>query len=280
VRIKGKPQTASPLDYLAITSRDMFVTFGLPQYLVGGRGRNAYGPNCWYNGISAISDYDCRYAQDNELQSGDWKSPRFMGPTEFRQHMKQFVLVEQPQFGDVVRYYTDKPIYEGMIFGGEVHAAVYVGKEIYKNADGEEVVRHVVLTKNGRSDLDFLIFQDVAKLDEIYASGIEASDGSKVKKGFFRVKKGAKLLDPATADDASDAYEAYLVDLRNYRKRWACLAGRIPPPVDGSCYSFPEDWELLPKGQSKKTLNRSGYDPADAKSKLRNRFSKAHSFSG
>lgn len=252
VRINNEPQTLSPLNLLATKSRDMFVTYGLPKYLVGGKGRNAYGPNCWYNSISAIADHDSQYAQKHKLQSGNWKSPRFMGPTEFRQHMNHFEAVNEPKFGDVVRYYTEKPIYEGLIFGGEVHAAIYVGKEEYKNSDDDEVVRHIVLTKNGRSDLDFLILQDIAKLDELYASGIEASDGSKVNKAFFRVKNGSKLFDPATADDMADSYEAYLVDWRNYRKRWACLAGRVPPLVGGSCYSFPKEWELLSTGQRNK----------------------------
>ena len=72
-------------------------------------------------------------------------------------------------------YYTDDPIYDNkLIFGGEVHAAVFVGKETYRNGAGKPTTREIALTKNGRSDLDFLIFQDVRGLDETYCRPREA----------------------------------------------------------------------------------------------------------
>jgi len=176
-----------------------------------------------------------------------------MGPTEFRRHIRNFTKVSEPQFGDIIRYYTDSPIYGGLIYGGEIHAAVYIGKEIYLDKEKHQCVREIALTKNGRSELDFLIFQDIQGLDETYlpAPGSSAptsgDPGQQIKKGYFRVNRGATLLDPATLGGLSDAHGAYQVDLKNYMDRWLCMAKLIDPPLGTNmdCYSYPTEWMTL-----------------------------------
>lgn len=256
VSIKGGVVKPSPLFHLARKSTENYLHFARSESLVGGVGMDAYGPNCWYNAISAIADEDSDYARSRMLKSGAWDRPRFMGPTEFRHHMTHFTRVEEPEFGDIVRYYTDKPIYGGLVFGGEIHAAVYVGKERYTNEKGEECVREIALTKNGRSDLDFLIFQDIRGMDETYLAApggdVPASSAfSRPKKEYFRVNRGSSLFDPAAAGRVSEAHGALQVDLVNYMDRWLCLAGLIGPP-EGSgatCYSYPEKWLILPSDE-------------------------------
>ncbi len=244
----------SPLAYLSPNSSKRYLHFASPKSLLGGVGGDSYGPNCWYNAISAIVDGDSAYARSQMLATASWNSPRFMGPTEFRQHMRNFTKVTEPRFGDIIRYYTDDPIYGGyrnLVYGGEGHAAVYVGKETYL-VDGKNAVREIALTKDGRSDLDFLIFQDVRGLDEDYIpSPQRGAPGSEVKtqikKGYFRVNRGASVLDPTTAGRLADAHGAYLVDIRNYVDRWLCLAKLIDPPVgdNSTCYSYPKNWITL-----------------------------------
>lgn len=256
VVIRGDVLSASPLSRLSPDSTRRYLRFAKPEMLVGGVGRNAYGPNCWYSAISAISDRRAAYAQAQMLVPATWQRARFMGPTEFRLHMQQFSEVKEPRFGDIIRYYTDDPIYGGfrnLVFGGEVHAAVYVGKETVETIDGATVIREIALTKNGRSDLDFLIFQDVQGMDAEYLAP-PANDASTpdprtaIKKGYFRVNRGASLVDPATAGRLSGAHGGYLVDNKNYADRWLCLAKLIDPPTgEGkSCYSYPAEWMTLP----------------------------------
>lgn len=233
----------SPLFFLNPKSSDLYLNFSRPEYLLGGQGQNAYGPNCWYTSISSIADDKSLYARSTGLAAASWDQPRFMGPTEFRAHMEQFDQVEEPRFGDILRYYTEETIYEGMIFGGEVHAAVYIGEETYSDKEGRVQVREIALTKNGRSDLDFLIYQDIAGLDEIYLGG-----DTRIQKNYFRVVPGAKLLNPATDGRVSYQHSAYLIDMRNYTDRWLCLAGVIPPPQgdNTTCYSYPLEWMVIP----------------------------------
>jgi hypothetical protein len=253
VAISSDPLGASPLIYLSPKSAERYLRFGAPESLEGGLGGDAYGPNCWYNAISAIADIRSAYARSQILASLSWNRPRFMGPTEFRHHMRNFISVLEPQFGDIIRYYTDDPIYDESrrVYGGEVHAAVFVGKETYSNGAGQQVTREIALTKNGRSDLDFLIFQDVRGLDETYlpASGSDTSNSpTQIKKEYFRVKRGAALLDPASSGRLSSAHGGYLVDLKNYTDRWLCLANLIDPQADKSCYdSYPAEWKTLPE---------------------------------
>ena len=250
VVIKGDPLGASPLTYLSPKSVERYLRFAAPEWLIGGLGRDAYGPNCWFNAVSTIADSGSAYARSQFLVSASWNRPRFMGPTEFRHHMRNFTKVSQPEFGDIIRYYTDDPIYDNkLIFGGEVHAAVFVGKEAYRNGAGKPTTREIALTKNGRSDLDFLIFQDVRGLDETYLSpsGNDTSNAqTQIKKEYFRVKRGAALLDPAVSGRLSGAQGGYLVDLKNYTDRWLCLANLIGPKARGNCYSYPEEWSTLP----------------------------------
>ena len=251
VVIKGDPLRASPLTYLSPESVERYLRFASPEWLVGGLGGNAYGPNCWYTVISAIVDSRSTYARSHLLVSPSWNRPRFMGPTEFRYHMRNFTKVSEPEFGDIIRYHTDDPIYDKKrdIFGGEVHAAVFVGKETYRDGAGKQLTREIALTKNGRSDLDFLIFQDVQGLDEIYLLTAEntANTQTQIKKGYFRMKRGASLLDPASSGQKSGAHGGYLVDLKNYTDRWLCLANLIRPQAKKNCYdSYPEKWSTLP----------------------------------
>lgn len=180
-----------------------------------------------------------------------------MGAVEFRFHMCQFEPVNEPAFGDVVRYYLDDPIYSpsDSIFGGEIHAAVFVGNEAYTGPDGKPAVRQVALTKNGRSDLDFLTFQDVRAMDEAYLKPLPSDHPLMArykgrdprKKGFFRVKDKAQVLDPAAVGKRSEAYAAYLVDRINLQDRWDCLAGKIPPPPGEGTgpFDYPRRWLKL-----------------------------------
>ncbi len=255
VVIKGDPLGASPLSYLSPKSAERYLRFARSEWLLGGAGGDAYGPNCWFSAISAIADGRSTYARAQMLAPAVWEKPRFMGPTEFRLHLRQFTQVSEPQFGDIIRYYTDQPIYGGfqdLVFGGEVHAAVYVGKETYAAKNGQSGVREFALTKNGRSDLDFLIFQDVRGLDETYLSPLGATpavpEDQKIKKGYFRVKRGVSLLDPVESGKLSGAHGGYLVDNKNYADRWLCLAKLIGPPAgEGkNCYSYPAEWMTLP----------------------------------
>ncbi|MER9851988.1 hypothetical protein NKJ55_32790 [Mesorhizobium sp. M0106] len=238
----------SPLDFLSPSSATMFATFGSPEYLRGGLGGSAYGPNCWYNSISAIADNRSRYANSKKLSSGPWDKPRFMGPSEFRCHMKQFTAVADPKFGDIVRYYVEDPIYneKDNVYGGEIHAAVFVGED-HQSSGVTPDSRQIVLTKNGRSDLNFMIFQDVKGLDKVYLGGGDDGFGTAAVHGgmkqFVRVMDGGSLFDPATASD-TPCYQAYRLDLKNYHDRWECLAGRLDPPPgqDKTCYDYPENW--------------------------------------
>lgn len=253
VIFKGGPVEASPLNYLSSSSASRYLSFAAPEYLQGGVGGSAYGPNCWYNTISSIADINSVYARSQALAPATWDRPRFMGPTEFRRYMQSFTQVSKPQFGDVIRYYTDAPIYGGyknLVYGGEVHAAVYIGKENYTDEKGSKVAREIALTKNGRSDLDFLIFQDVLGLDENYLppAGYPVTDSSQqIKKGYFRVKRGSSLLDPATVGRLAETYGGYLVDIKNYADRWLCLGKLISPPAgdDMTCFNYPANWLTL-----------------------------------
>ena len=244
----------SPLAYLAPKSSESYLHFARPESLVGGAGKDAYGPNCWYNAISAIADGSSAYARSQMLTPSSWDRPRFMGPTEFRRHMRNFTKVSEPQFGDIIRYYTDDPLYGGLIYGGEIHAAVYIGREIYLDKEHHQCIREIALTKNGRSELDFLIFQDIQGLDETYlpapgsSASISGSPGQRIKKGYFRVNRGAALLDPSAHGGLSDAHGAYQVDLKNYMDRWLCLAKLIdlPAGTNMDCYSYPTEWMTLP----------------------------------
>ena len=256
VEINGVPAGASPLTYLSAKSNENYLRFAVPESLHGGLGRGAYGPNCWYNAISAIADGNSIYAQSRMLTPTSWDRRRFMGPTEFRSHMQNFTQVSIPQFGDIIRYYTDTPLYGGyqdIVFGGEVHAAVYIGKETYTNEAGNKAVRDIALTKNGRTDWDFLVFQDVRGLDETYLASAENSasvtDSSQlIKKGYFRVNRGATLLDPAISGKLAGGYGSYWVDIKNYMDRWLCLGKFISPPKgeDLTCFDYPASWLVLP----------------------------------
>ena len=238
---------SSPFDRLSPNSGARYLKFSPPEYLLGGLGSKAYGPNCWYNSIAAIADEKASYAFERELQKASWAKHRFMGPTEFRFHLRMFFdEVESPEFGDIIRYYTDEEIYSGIVFGGEIHAAVYVGREVVTDKYGNTTSRDIALTKNGRSDLDFLIFQDVSAMDEVYLSKLsednplirQFNEKDPRRKGFFRVRKGSKILDPGSVGISSDSYAAFLIDQFNYKDRWACLAGRIKPPPGGNTMSF------------------------------------------
>ncbi len=182
--------------------------------------------------------------------------PQLLTITQFRFHMNNFEEVSTPQFGDIIRYYIDEAIYPGeaLIFGGEIHAAVYVGKKEYIDENGKKAFREIALTKNGRSDNDFLIFQDVKKMDELYLlkklpkeSPLLAKYKGKDprKKGYFRVKSGAKVLNPVIVREMSDCYPAYLIDQYNYRDRWDCLSGKTGPPPEKNCYDYPHRFLIL-----------------------------------
>jgi hypothetical protein len=244
----------SPLSLLSPNSGDRYLKFADPSSLIGGVGSNAYGPNCWYNAIAAIADYRAPYARGQLLARASWDRPRFMGAAEFRHHMRQFTEVKEPEFGDVIRYYTDDPVYDEDrdIYNGEVHAAVYIGREEYAGGEGKKTVHDIALTKNGRNDRNLLVFQDTRGLDWMYLKdpgGQNTPAGERIKKGYFRVKRGASLLDPGTVGRASDTHAAYQIDQRNYADRWLCLAKLIDPPgKDKDCYDYPgkDKWVTLP----------------------------------
>ncbi len=232
----------SPFDFLNNLSAKMFMNFSPTDYLKGGKGGNAYGPNCWYNSISSIVDQSRPYAISKELQSSSWSNPRFMGPSEFRCFMKKFEQVSDPIFGDIVRYYTDSIHYDEsrLIYNGEVHAANYVGTDTINK------IEEVILTKNGRSDLGFLIFQDSKEADSYYLS--DKNNDPRIK-GFFRVRPKSTFYDPAICGKCSDCYEAYKVDSINYFNRWKCLDSKLKTCNDStSCYEcFPgkSNWQLF-----------------------------------
>lgn len=229
----------SAFDFINKKSSSMFMEFGKNNYLKGGKGRNAYGPNCWYNAISSIVDSSAIYSKHNNLNSSSWNEPRFMGPTEFRCFMKKFIKVENPIFGDVVRYYTDSIYYDKSldIYNGEVHAANFMGIDTAKN-------KEIVLTKNGRNDLGFLIFQDLKGVDSYYLSD-EKEDPR--RKSYYRVKPNSSFYDPALCGECSSCYNAYKIDSINYVNRLNCLAGKIEKDTcnnNASCYCYPQDWKL------------------------------------
>ncbi|HWB58834.1 MAG TPA: hypothetical protein VG733_05050 [Chthoniobacteraceae bacterium] len=246
----------NPLDQLSAYTKKRYLQFASDRMLAGGKGADAYGPNCWYSSISAIADSSSSYARIRQLAKATWNQPRFMGATEFRFHMRDFEEVKTPQFGDIIRYYCDEQFYSGDVYDGELHAAIYIGRERYIKPDGKFYYRDIALTKNGRSDLDFLIFQDVAALDALYLGKLPGNspllkfgNGTDPrKKGYFRIKKGAALIDPAKDKDESKAYAAYLIDQINYKDRWSCLAGVTHPPHGGTCYTYPLHW-LMIQGQ-------------------------------
>lgn len=259
----------SPLRRLSDKSNERYLQFASPDSLHGGAGKYAYGPNCWYSAISAISGAGSMYAESLNLRAAAWNQPRFLGPIEFRQHMAGFTLVSAPQFGDIIRYYTEDPlVYDSSryVWAGEVHAAVYIGTENYMNVAGKHATREIALTKNGRSDLDFLVFQDVRGMDADYLEGeknklVPDTDRSKVKKGYFRVNQGAQLLDPAVDGKLSDAYSGYLLDTANYIDRWLCLGKFIAPPAgtEKTCTDYPATWKAV-------KLQPSGPEPTEVRS--------------
>jgi hypothetical protein len=255
VAIVSGPLRTSPLALLSPHAAAAYLQFIDVQSRKGGLGENAYGPNCWYNAIAAIADEESQYAQSRLLKPADWSEPRFMGPVEFRHHMQHFVEVETPQFGDVIRYYTDEPIFEGNrgIANGEKHAAVYVGTESWVDKNGEVQTRQLALTKNGRNELSFLMFQDLAGLDEEYLTVPVANDGAAppapLKRGFFRIKPRSDLRDPANCGELSSAYDGYMIDNRNMSDRWLFLAAlqKAAAPED-RFGGFPKEWLTLDVG--------------------------------
>ena len=257
VRLRGA-EHASPLDRLSPQTAKRYLRFSPREAFVGGTGGDAYGPNGWYSAVSAVADRRADYARKKELGEATWDKARFMGPVEFRFHMRQFEPVKgKPEFGDVLRYYLDDPIYspDDCVFGGEIHAAVFVGKEEYTGRDGKPVVREIVLTKNCRGEFDFLVFQDAKALDEAHLKKLADDHPLRTrykgrdprKKGYFRVKPKAQILDPAVVGKGSAAYAAYVVDQVNFQDRWDCLAGKIPPPhgEHSDAYDYPLRWLKL-----------------------------------
>lgn len=249
----------SPLDLLSPHILERFMTFTPRQQQSGGLGPSAYGPNCWYSAISAIADKDATYARTKHLHSTTWESHRFMGAEEFRFHMLQFEEVKVPAPGDVVRYYLDDPIYvqKKDIYAGEIHAAVYLGREEIVGQDGKKTTQDIVLTKNGRGVRDLLHIQTVKSLDGVYMKALNADDPLILryqgkdprKRRFFRVKEGAELLDPAVTGARAQSHTAYVVDRANYADRWACSVGELQPPLvngkPGTCSDFPLRWLTL-----------------------------------
>ncbi len=231
---------SSPLELLNPSSKEMFMNFSKSEYLKGGNGKNAYGPNCWYNAISSIVGSKSQYSKSKQLRASDWNRPRFMGATEFRCYMDKFEKVDAPKYGDILRYYSDSTYYDESIilYNGEVHAATYIG------ADTSNKIEEIILTKNGRNDLGFLILQDSKESDSYYLS---TDDNDPRVKGFFRVKPKSKFFDPAICGKCSDCYEAYKIDSINYHKRWKCLSGELNTCYDSiSCYDcYPSNWNLL-----------------------------------
>ncbi|BBO33602.1 hypothetical protein [Lacipirellula parvula] len=255
VLIAENPLRTSPLTLLSPHSGAAYLQFIGAQSRKGGLGENAYGPNCWYHAIAAIADSQSRYAQSRLLKPAEWSEPRFMGPVEFRHHMQHFVEVETPQFGDVIRYYTDEPIFDGSrgIANGEKHAAVYIGAESWLDKNGDRQTRPIALTKNGRNELSFLMFQDVAGLDSEYlkppTSVSAPSTSVPLKRGFFRVKPRSDIQDPAASGEPAVAYDAYMVDTRNMADRWLFLAGLQKPANSGDRFGgFPKEWLTLDVG--------------------------------
>jgi len=248
--VDGKTET-SPFSKLSAAAAERYLTYARPEAHAGGVGRNAYVPNCWFNAISAICDESAEYARLRSLAKANWAHPRFMGPTEFRLHMKNFDETHEPQFGDIVRYYTDEAYYDGMIYCGEVHAAVYLGVESFQGSDGKPATRELALTKNGRSDADFLIFQDIAGMDQTYlspAGGTAQTPQRTVKKGYFRVRRDSSVINPVICGTVSSAYAGYVLDQKNYADRFLCLSGTVPPAEGGNCPLNSD--ELLPEHQA------------------------------
>lgn len=232
----------APLDYLNPKSKDAFLVFSQPDYLKGGKGKYAYGPNCWYSTISAVASENSRYSKANSLAASSWNKPRFMGAAEFRCFMQKFEKVESPVFGDVVRYYTDSIYYDEKIvlYNGEVHAANYIGYDSLNK-------REIVLTKNGRNDLNFLIYQDLKALDDLYLPKAVAAQDPRIK-GYYRIIPGSSIFDPAVCGKCSECYDAFKIDSVNYADRLNCLAGTSPPDVcngDSSCFCFPKEWKRV-----------------------------------
>jgi len=235
------PDKSSPFAFLSSKSMGMFMVFPPPEYLKGGKGTYAYGPNCWYMALSSIIDSSASFSKLNELTSSFIGKPRFLGPSEFRCFMRNFEKVDTPRFGDIVRYYTDSAYYNESInlYDGEVHAAVYIGK------DTSSGIKDIVLTKNGRDDLSFLVFQDMKGLDELYLS--KDKKDPRIK-GYFRVKKGLRFDDPSICGPCSQCYEGYKIDSINYQGRWDCLAGKGSSGTCkgmDSCRCFPKEWKVM-----------------------------------
>ncbi|SFJ71553.1 hypothetical protein [Planctomicrobium piriforme] len=253
--VSPKSEAEGPLELLSPHLNSLYLTYSQSTYLQGGLGTHAYGPNCWYTSIAAVAANGSWYAKKRQLESSGWNEHRFMGATEFRFHMRNFEEVGSPQFGDIVRYYTDKELFYGDVSSGELHAAIYVGREITIDDYGTSHSRAIVLSKNGRRDTDFLKFQDLESLDSQYLNPIPETHklielGGGVdprKRGFFRLRDGSRILDPKEANEESAAYPAFLVDKMNYTDRWDCLAGKIQPPPgeNTSAYSYPERWTTI-----------------------------------
>lgn len=239
----AEPDAQRTLGRFPTSTQGRYLRFADRSWLKGGLGSFAYGPNCWYSSIAAVaSDVKPR-----------WGAPRFMGPNEFRAHMLQFREVETPAPGDVVRYYTDEAFFGGLVYAGEIHAAVYLGQALAKDPhSGQQVSEGLVLTKNGRSDLGFLMVQRLSDLDKTYLvdSEPDVPPGRKAKRRFFRVAEAGALEDPAIRPGAPTRL-AYQADCLNYRDRWACLAGKIPPPpgARSTAYDYPTEWITLDRTQ-------------------------------
>jgi hypothetical protein len=246
----------SPLEQLSPIAAAGIGRFSTRNEQEGGLGRNAYVPNCWYTAVSAIAEGTSAYASKMGLVAASWTKPRFMGPEEFRAHLQQFERTEEPMLGDIVRYYIDDAVYlpDADVFAGEIHGAVVVGQERTVDAAGKPHTRVVVLTKNGRRDLDFPILQSLEELDKVYLNPSKAHDllvekyhgQNPRKRAFYRVKRGAALLDPGSAGERSLAYLAYMTDRFNFREKWVCLADASRSGQDGaSCAGLPQKFTTL-----------------------------------
>ena len=253
VVMAGEPLRTSPLTLLSPHAATAYLQFVSPKSRKAGVGESSYGPNCWYNAIAAVADEGSAYARSRLLKPAAWGHPRFMGPVEFRHHMNNFVKVDTPQFGDIIRYYTDEPIFEGGrgIANGEMHAAVFVGTESWHDKNGDLKTRQIALTKNGRNELSFLMLQDRPGLDKKYikppAKGNEA--GPLVKRDFFRVKPRSDIRDPATCGELAAAYDGYMVDNRNMADRFLFLAGLLQAADPEDRFGgFPKEWLTLDVG--------------------------------
>jgi len=142
---------------------------------------------------------------------------------------------QTPKFGDIIRYYTNSAYCDESrdIYNGEIHAAIYIGID-------SSTKKEIVLTKNGRNDLNFLLYQDINGLDTLYL----ANKKDQRKKNYFRAKTGALFFDTANCSSCSDCYEAYEIDSLNYQQRLECLAGKTRPVTcnnKASCYCFPKN---------------------------------------